>query len=33
MTNVEMERAFQVSRPALVGRLRELGYYARRRAP
>lgn len=33
MTNAELERAFQVSRPALIGRLRELGYYARKRQP
>ncbi|HEV8654476.1 MAG TPA: ImmA/IrrE family metallo-endopeptidase [Candidatus Limnocylindria bacterium] len=31
MTNGELRRAFEVSQPALVARLRELGYYARER--
>jgi Zn-dependent peptidase ImmA (M78 family) len=30
MTNAEMTRAFDVSMPALVGRLRELGYHSGR---
>lgn len=33
MTIAELEKAFQVSTPALVGRLRELDYYSRRGMP